>query len=205
MFIEFRTHIASGRITALYPNVVSFPICTLFNRYIEECICPSCIKEARVALVFKNNGDSQLMNNYRPISVLPFRSKVFEKLVHGRMMKFLDQNNILYDGHFGFRPGMGTSDTLLKFIDKAYNSLDDKKFSVPGDAAYLLWGRQRLRKLRRKKRKKDICKPHHSHSPRVSLEGCRFFGRRTPVPLGVLAATVRGRYRGEPGSSYLHL
>ena len=116
------------RLIKIVSDVVSFPICTLFNRSIEEGIFPSCIKEARVTPVFKNNGDPQLMNNYRPISVLPFLSKVFERLVHGRMMRFLDQNNILYDGQFGFRPGMGTSDALLKFIDKAYNSLDDKNF-----------------------------------------------------------------------------
>ena len=75
----------------------------------------------------------------------------------------------------------------------------------PGDAAYTTWDYRGLRLQLRKKRRGVLSKLHHLYSPRFFLEGCRFFGRRTPVPLGVLAATVRGRYRGEPGSSFIHL
>ncbi|KAI0211103.1 hypothetical protein LSAT2_004079, partial [Lamellibrachia satsuma] len=44
--------------------------------------------------VFKN-GDTSLVNNYRPISVLPVFSKVFERLIYNRLINYIMKHNIL--------------------------------------------------------------------------------------------------------------
>ncbi len=44
-----------------------------------------------------------MLENYRPISLLPVISKIFEKLIHKRIMSFLDKQEVLYRKQFGFR------------------------------------------------------------------------------------------------------
>ena len=48
---------------------------------------------AKVFPIFKSN-DEQYITNYRPISVLNFFSKIFEKIVANRIIDFLDQNDV---------------------------------------------------------------------------------------------------------------
>ena len=107
-------------------NIISPVIATLFNKSIEEGIFPSCLKVARVIPIFKE-GDRADVNNYRPISLLPFLSKVFEKLMYSRLNIFLTNNNILKNNQFGFRKNICTEDALLEFLNDAYNSLNSKK------------------------------------------------------------------------------
>ena len=40
-------------------------------------------------------GDTSAINNYRPLSVLSFFSKVFEKIVYNHVLDFIDDNNVL--------------------------------------------------------------------------------------------------------------
>ena len=49
-------------------------------------------------------NDKQLVNNYRPISLLPVFGKIFEKIVLNRIYNFLADENILNHNQSGFRP-----------------------------------------------------------------------------------------------------
>ena len=51
------------------------------------------------------NGSSDLVGNYRPISVIPVVVKVLERLVHRQVYAYLHENNLLHFTQFGFRPG----------------------------------------------------------------------------------------------------
>ena len=46
------------------------------------------------------------IQNYRPISVLPFFSKIFEKVIYNKLIEFISANNILYEKQFGSAKGM---------------------------------------------------------------------------------------------------
>ena len=74
--------------------------------------------------------DKQLIHNYRPISILPFFSKVFEKIVHKYIVEFLDDNNILYEYQFGFRKHHSTSHALIALVKRVTKSLDTGKYVV---------------------------------------------------------------------------
>jgi len=79
-----------------------------------------CIKTAKVVPVFKQ-GNSMLLNNYRPISLLSAFSKILEKAVHKRMLSFVTLNHTLSDCQFGFCPNYSTSATSNCFVNKITN------------------------------------------------------------------------------------
>ena len=55
---------------------------------------------------FKKADDSALFSNYRPISILPCFSKVLERLVYNRLIKYFNDNTMLYAHQYGFRVSM---------------------------------------------------------------------------------------------------
>jgi len=63
----------------------------LINKSFEYGIVPDQLKIARVCPMFKS-GDQTDFTNYRPISVLPAFSKIFEELVHTRLMTYLEKH-----------------------------------------------------------------------------------------------------------------
>ena len=97
-------------------------------------IVPDNLKVAKVIPLFKS-GDANSTLNYRPISILPFFSKILEKLVFNRMYSYLLKNCILSDSQFGFRPNYSTQLAILDLIDKVANAFNDKQhgISIPLD------------------------------------------------------------------------
>ena len=55
-------------------------ICKYFNEYLEKSKCLDCLKLASITPVFKK-GARTSENNYRPVSILPILSKLFERLI----------------------------------------------------------------------------------------------------------------------------
>lgn len=98
----------------------------LLNKSVYCGIFPEALKSANVLPLFKK-GDPKETNNYRPISILPSISKIFEKLMKNRVVKFLNKNNFFSSKQFGFRKGRSTEDALLDFCSKIYVNLDSKK------------------------------------------------------------------------------
>ena len=77
-----------------------------------------------------HKGDSKLsLTNYRPISVLPIFSKVFERLVHKRLLNFLIINKLLFKHQFGFQPNKTTEMAIIDMYSKIVNDLEDKKIA----------------------------------------------------------------------------
>ena len=66
------------------------------------------------------------MANYRPISLLTAFSKVFERIIHDRLIKHIETNNILTDNQFGFRTFSSTDKASYKLIDGILDALNNK-------------------------------------------------------------------------------
>ena len=73
-------------------------------------------------------GNSELPSNYRPISLLPIFSKIFEKLMYRRLYRFLELNNILYSLQFGFQENHSIDHALVSLTEAVRNTLDNKRF-----------------------------------------------------------------------------
>jgi len=68
--------------------------------------------------------------NYRPISLLSILSKIYEKLIHMRIMKYLEENNVIIDEQFGFRPRHSTIAQLLRITECFALEINKKRFSA---------------------------------------------------------------------------
>ena len=104
-------------------NEIINPLIHLFNLSFKTGFIPQNYKCAKVVPIYKA-GEKNRFNNYRPISLLSAFSKVLEKIVAIQMLKFLDQNKILYSHQYGFRPGHDTTQPLLNLMKKIYDNLN---------------------------------------------------------------------------------
>ena len=85
----------------------------IFNTSLETSNFPDSWKTAKVAPIRKD-GDKSIQSNYRPISVLPVVSRVFEKLVFNQLYKYLDSTGLLSNG----QSGISILTCLLKTTDE---------------------------------------------------------------------------------------
>ena len=98
-------------------------LAVLFNTSIETSQFPDSWKVARVTPIFKD-GDKTEKSNYRPISVLPVISRLFEKLVFEQLYDFKEENGHFTSDQSGFLRQRSTLTCLLKMSDDWYNGLD---------------------------------------------------------------------------------
>ena len=87
------------------------------------------LKIAKVIPLHKG-GNIDTMSNYRPISILPIFSKIFEKLLYARLSDFFDKNNVLYNRQFGFRRQHSTTHALNAAITNVTAALDRNQKSL---------------------------------------------------------------------------
>ena len=105
------------------------PLAALINSSFREGVFPRELKKARVVPIYKT-GDKSLINNYRPISILSFYSKVFEKLMYNKLYNFIKANDILYAHQYGFRRGHSTQQAIITLIDKITKSVNSDDFVI---------------------------------------------------------------------------
>ena len=86
-------------------------------------IFPDLCKVAKVIPIFKNDNEL-LCENYRPISLLPIFSKIYEKVIYTRMYNYLINNNLLYNRQFGFRTQYSTVHSLISVTEEIKSLLD---------------------------------------------------------------------------------
>ena len=87
----------------------------IFNLCLKAGCYPEELKIGRLVPIYKK-GDSMLITNYRPISILPLLNKVFEKIIYSRIENFFRVNCLLSENQFGFRPKRDTQQATLKLI-----------------------------------------------------------------------------------------
>ena len=66
------------------------------------------------------------MENYRPISILPFLSKVFEKVLLKQLVTHFESNNLLCPNQFGFRKKKSTTQAIYSLLDAVYEAFKKK-------------------------------------------------------------------------------
>ena len=84
------------------------------------------MKHALVTPIYKK-GDREDPCNYRPISITPALSKIFEKVLRKQMNEYLEENQLLRETQFGFRVRFSTTDALLYATETIRKYLDDSE------------------------------------------------------------------------------
>jgi len=99
------------------------PLAELLNFSLSLGIFPTAWKVAQVVPIFKKN-DPLLCTNYRPISLLPCLSKVFEKLLFDHIFSYLKTNRLLTANQSGFVPGDSTVNQLMSICNNIASHFD---------------------------------------------------------------------------------
>ena len=110
-------------------NSINHPLVYMINLSLQQGIFPKELKIANVLPLFKAN-DTSVLNNYRPVSLLCVLSKVYEKVMYNRLIRFLEYFNILFENQFGFRKLHSSYMALMVLTDKLIKSLEKGEFVI---------------------------------------------------------------------------
>ena len=105
-------------------DVFSNFLCNSFNNFIKLSTFPEILKHADITPLYKK-GKKDIKGNYRPVSILPNLSKIFEKCMFEQMSQFFE--NIFSKYQCGFRKGFSTQQCLLAMLEKWKRSVDNSK------------------------------------------------------------------------------
>ena len=116
-----------SKILKLSASLVAPSLTYIFNLSLATGIYIDDWKRARVTPIFKS-GDRRQCANYRPISILPAVSKVFEKEVFRQVYGYLTEN-CMSKFQSGFRPKHGTVTALIQMCDEWLENMDNRKLT----------------------------------------------------------------------------
>ena len=114
------------KISAVY---ICSPLTYICNKSILSGNLPDHMKFSVIKPIFKK-GNKMNLTNYRPISLLTYFSKVFEKALFNRLTAHFNTNKLLVGNQFGFRKGIATEDAIFKLINETLNALNNNKKMV---------------------------------------------------------------------------
>ena len=99
------------------------------NQSITTGIFTENLKIAKVVPIYKKDDQSQI-KNYRPISVLPVISKIFENAMHSQLMEYFTSHKLLSNLQYGFRPNRSTELATLELMDRNINYMNENHCPV---------------------------------------------------------------------------
>ena len=118
-----------AKVLRLAAPVISWSLASIFNTSIASKTFPIEWKVARVSALHKK-GPRNIMDNYRPISILPVISKVFEKMLYNQLIEYLHRENLLTENQFGFRRFHSTASALLDCTNEWLFNMDRGFYNV---------------------------------------------------------------------------
>ena len=116
----------SSQMLLLCDESIVLPLKIIYDNILNSTVYPGIWKTANVTPVFKK-GDKQVVNNYRPISLLPICGKIFEKLIFKNLYLYLSNNDLITENQSGFRPGDSTTNQLLYLVNEIHEAFDNKE------------------------------------------------------------------------------
>ena len=99
------------------------PLILLFQNLAKLLYFPDIWKRSNIIPVHKNN-DKQLVENYRPISLLSIFRNIFQKIIFNKIYHFLLQERLLNPNQSGFRPSDSCINQLLAITHEIFEAFD---------------------------------------------------------------------------------
>ncbi|XP_075151202.1 uncharacterized protein LOC142225313 [Haematobia irritans] len=107
-------------IRIILPTILPF-VTHFFNTILTTSMYPTMWKHAKIIAVPKSNLD------FRPISILSYLSKVFEKILHSQMSEYLHRESLLTGRQSGFRPDHSCITALAEVSASLRGDIDDNE------------------------------------------------------------------------------
>ena len=111
------------KILKVHSKALSKPLAELINLSLHQGKFPAILKIVKVIPTHKR-GDKSECGNYRPISLISNISKLIEKTVHERLYSFLEKEQLLFEGQFGFRNNQSPTDVLIDITERIRDACD---------------------------------------------------------------------------------
>lgn len=100
-------------------------IVNIFNSIITMSQFPTCWKRGKIVPIPKIKSPTEI-KDFRPITILPTLSKIFEVVLKNQISQFLHSNKLLSQFQSGFRPHHSTTSALLHITDDIRMNLNNK-------------------------------------------------------------------------------
>ena len=98
----------------------------IFNCSTDQGIFPEKLKTAFIYPIHKGKSKFDC-SNYQPISILSFLSKTYEKLMHTRLMDFINKHDITFKHEYGFQKGKPTEHAILDLYFNIITANENKE------------------------------------------------------------------------------
>ena len=101
----------------------------IINLSFETKTFPDIMKRAMIKPIYKKD-DKDDISNYRPISILPILSKIFERIATDQIVLFLKENNLITEKQHAYQKFLSTTTCLAEVTNYIYKMLDNKKLTA---------------------------------------------------------------------------
>ena len=108
---------------------IAKPLSIIMNMMFKEGIFPDELKVAKIIPIYKKN-DMHCFENYRPISILPSISKVFERIIYNQIYEYFSISKLFYNSQYGFRSNHSTEHAAMELIDRIILDMEKKKSPI---------------------------------------------------------------------------
>ena len=105
------------------------PLTLLTQQILTTGIFPDKLKLAKVIPIYKK-GEQALINNYRPISLLPVISKVLENIIANQISSFFERNELFSRNQYGFRAAHCTEHAAIELTDIIIAKMDNNEIPI---------------------------------------------------------------------------
>ena len=113
----------SARLLKETKQTIAKSLTQLINLSYKTSTFPNCMKHAIVKAVHKKDSTED-PSNYRPLSILPTVSKIFERSATNQLVQYLEENNLLTPLQHAYRKGHSTQTCLNEIVDYIYQEND---------------------------------------------------------------------------------
>ena len=120
--------ISNKLIKELHPVILK-PLTEVINRSLQEGTFPDDMKRSDTIPLYKTK-EKYYTTNYRPISLLLTLSKILEKVVYKRTVKFLDKNELIYNSQYGFREKHSCVDAVMELTTEILKSRENNLHTI---------------------------------------------------------------------------
>lgn len=108
------------------PQSLKEQLVILFNNMYNNAFIPLSWKQAKICAILKPSKSPLSPSSYRPISLTPNVSKLYEVFLNEKIRSHIDEHNILQSNQFGFRRNLSTNHALTIFTTDVSNNLNKK-------------------------------------------------------------------------------